>query len=643
MTRAMNWIGWLRLPYLILVVIYSMILVLSLTACQSTPDPASSTTTPYTHHAEPLALSPDGNSLWVVNPDANSVTQVDTRSNTFVRTLSVGDEPWAVAVTPSNRVVVMNRASGSLTLIDGSQVTQEVPVGAEPGGFALAPSGDIAYVTLSSEDAVAVVDLEQARVLEHLKVGRLPWRIAVHQSPTESPTLIVTHRLARLRPGGREGSNDGKHAWLSVIRDQQVQEVVITPYDFGFANVLEGITITNDIIFVAHQLNSPAGSRAPFQSVSGALSSLSLTRLQELPQRHIDTNASGFSTPVNFPRAVAVTADAQRAYLALAGTDAIMGIDLSQPTAPRLIGFWAVGKNPRGIVLSPDGTQAYVMNYLSRDVSVLDLSNTVQRPELARIQVSDEVLPDDMWRGKVFFNNANDPRLSSLGWVSCASCHVDGGVDGTSWHTPEGLRQTQPLWQLAGSAPFHASATRDEVQDFESDIEQFMGGVGLAPGAAAPLLGEPNSNRSTDLDALANFTLRGIRVPNATAGEPALVTQGRNLFVSAGCHTCHGGVNWTNSQLPNNRITDTLEVRDALRDVGTFNPNHDILGENGFDIPTLLGIHASAPYLHDGSAATLKDVFDNITHMGQQFDDGEVQALEAFLNNIDSTTSTLTE
>jgi hypothetical protein len=471
--------------------------------------------------------------------------------------------------------------------------------------------------------------------VERLAVGRLPWAVAVTECD-EGEEVVVTHRLARLRPGGEEARRDGKEGWLTVLGKG---ERVLAPYDFGFPNALEGLAAAGGRIFVSHLLNDPEEPRDVQRTVSGALSVLPLS---PGAGRRLHLNDADFSTPVNFPRAVAVTPDGKTAYLALAGTDAVMGIDLSQPERPSLLGFWPTGKNPRGVVLNREGTRAYVMNHLSRDVSVLNLEDTGVRPEIARIPVTLETLDPKLLRGKVLFNNANDPRISHLGWMSCASCHYDGGADGTTWLTPEGARQTMPLWNLEGTAPFHISATRDEIQDFEADIEGLMKGVGLAPGPAARLLGEPNGGKSSDLDALATFVLKGVRPPRAAKADEAASARGREVFNRVGCAKCHGGSAWTRSSLPG--LVGTLapdgasEVKEALHDVGTYNPELDILGKDGFDIPTLLGLHATAPYLHDGSAETLEEVLENARHVGSALGLEARRDLEAFLRGLDGET-----
>lgn len=589
--------------------------------------------------SSPLALAPDGKMLWVVNPDADSVTPLDTQTLTAGSPIPVGREPWSVAVAPSGGVVVMNRLDGSLSVLEDGRRT-DIYVGPEPGGVALSPDGTGAYVTVSSADEVAVVDLREQKVVERIAMGRMPWAIAVTGGSSDE-AVIITHRLARLRADGREATNDGKEAWLTILRDGEVTERVVAPYGFGYPNVLEGLAVAGDGVWVTHLLNRPELPRDFENTVSGALSATSVGARQGSTLR-LHLNDSDFSTPVNFPRAVAVTLDGQRAFLVLAGSDAVMGVDLAKSEQPELLGFWPTGTNPRGIVLNPEGNRAYVMNYLSRDVSVLDVADTVRRRELARIPVVQETLEPEMLRGKILFNNAADPRLSHLGWISCASCHPDGGADNTTWATPEGHRQTMPLWELEGTAPFHISATRDELQDFEEDIETLMRGIGLAPGPANPLLGEPNGGISADLDALARFVLTGIRVPRAAKADSAAIERGREVFARAACAECHGGPAWTRSSLPGPPGTlapnGEVEVEAALRDVGTYTPETDIFGEKGFDIPTLLGLHASAPYLHDGRAETLEQVLDNPRHTGVVLGRGAKAALTAFLAGLDGDT-----
>lgn len=583
----------LQLFLLLSCLLWFMVLLLS---CNGTKK-----TTPLLGEASkssPIALSVDGNSVWIVNPDANSVSELAIETQELVRVFEVGEEPWAVALSPQ-AVVVMNRASGSLSILEQS-IRTDIFVGAELGGLALSPTGHLAYVTVSSSDELAVVDLLAKSVLDRVSLGRLPWSVAVTNDGDEDDSdeqIIVSHKNARLKQGGFQAQNEGSEAWVSVLNasDLSITEHIISDYAFGFANILEGLAVQGKNVWLTHLLNSPELPRDFETTVSAGLSQISLEP-SESKVNKLHLNAAEFSTPINFPRALAVTKDQTRAYLVLSGTDALMGIDFSRPSA-KLIGFWPLGANPRGIVLSEDETKAYVMNYLSRDLSIVDLSNENQRLELARVKLVSETLSAEVLRGKVLFNNASDPRLSHLGWISCASCHPDGGTDNTTWVTPEGHRNTSPLWVLKDTAPYHASASRDELQDFEHDIETLMGGVGLAPQKVNALLLQPNTNTSADLDALASYLNEGIRVPKSTFNQNGL-KEGEEVFIRSGCHSCHSGKNWTNSQLsgelgtlaPEPSCFDLCSIQTGLHDVGSFNQSTDILGQDGFDIPTLLGL-----------------------------------------------------
>lgn len=628
---------------------FAALLALAVVACLggANPSPPSGPGTA-THRSGPIALSPDGHSLWVVNPDADSVTRLDTRTLQADPPLPVGREPWAVAVAPDGLVVVANRAAGSISLLRGGQ-RSDLAVGAEPSGLALSPDGRYAYLTLAGEPRLLRVDLASGQVVAEVALSGPASAVVVVQGEArgEGHRLLVAHLLARPLPGGGPHLNDGMQGVLSLIAADlvDVRELSVEPFAFGFANVLSGIDASARRAWVAHSLNAPQPPLRFNRTVSAAVSALPLDPLGAEPNVRLDLNDPTFSTPVNLPAAIALTADGLRAYLVLAGSDQLMGLALDDPASPRLLGFWPTGANPRGLTISADGRTAYVMNYLSRDVSVLDLSDPRNRTGGRRISVVHETLDPEQWLGKRLFHHAADPRMSTLGWISCASCHPGGGSDGTTWTLPEGPRQTAPLWRSSlRGPPFHASATRDELQDVQGDIEMLMRGLGFTSGASHPLLGAPNGGRSADLDALAAFVLEGIRVPAAPSSlDPAAVERGRLAYAAAGCAACHGGPGWTRNTLPGapGEVAGPSgeQVEAVLRDVGTYPPGQPGLGELGFKVPTLLGLHATAPYLHNGAAADLRDVLTNPAHAGV-LSETQVSDLVAFLLSIDETTPT---
>ena len=117
--------------------------------------------------------------------------------------------------------------------------------------------------------------------------------------------------------------------------------------------------------------------------------------------------------------------------------------------------------------------------------------------------------------GKQLFYDANDTRLARDAYMSCASCHNDGGHDGRVWDLTgmgEGLRNTINLrGPAAAHGRLHWTANFDEVQDFEGQIRALAGGTGLMSDAAFNTgtrnqpLGDPKAGVSADLDALAAY------------------------------------------------------------------------------------------------------------------------------------------
>ncbi|MEZ4621598.1 MAG: discoidin domain-containing protein [Caldilineaceae bacterium] len=308
-----------------------------------------------------------------------------------------------------------------------------------------------------------------------------------------------------------------------------------------------------------------------------------------------------------------------------------------------------VGRAPQGLALSADGSRLYVQNFMDRTVSVHDLSalyatGTLAAPQAALYNsVASESLPAQVLTGKQLFYDAKDSRLARDNYISCAACHNDGGQDGRVWDLSgfgEGLRNTIDLNGHAGQGPLHWSANFDEVQDFEGQIRALAGGTGLLSdadfNATSDPLGTTKAGRSADLDALAAYVNSLTTAPasphrNGDGTLTAAGTAGKTLFQSANCAQCHSGQPFTDSA-PN-----------AGHDIGTIKPSSgNRLGGplTALDTPTLRGLWNSAPYLHDGSAATLTDAVR--AHNGVTLGDSDLVQLVAYLQQLDPQESGVT-
>ena len=217
-------------------------------------------------------------------------------------------------------------------------------------------------------------------------------------------------------------------------------------------------------------------------------------------------------------------------------------------------------------------------------------------------------------QGKQFFYDARDTRLARDRYMSCATCHNDGGSDGRVWDLTglgEGLRNTITLRGRAGGPGLPALE------------QQLRRGAGLRrpdPHArgrhgpdgerriqrrhAQPAAGRPEGRRQRG-----PRCARGLRrVAHAFALEP-VSQRGRHadrrrqspasrVFQAKNCGTCHGGTAFTTSgaQQPWTTSARSSRQRQAPRRPA-----------DRHRLPTLRDVWATAPYLHDGSAATLGD------------------------------------
>ncbi len=278
-----------------------------------------------------------------------------------------------------------------------------------------------------------------------------------------------------------------------------------------------------------------------------------------------------------------------------------------------------VGRGPDALAV--DGGELWVSAPLSRSLAVFDLT----RPELPAPSRTVDLLPPggdpvpaEVLAGEIVFTSTADLRMSAGGYAACATCHPEGEADGRTWdftQRGEGLRNTTSLLGGAAVAPFHWSANFDEVQDFENDIRGAMGGAGFLAdedfAATADPLGAEKAGLSPELDALAAY-LASLDAPprsperDAAGALSAAAARGEGVFLdpAVGCADCH----------PPPAYTDSGFVGPAtplLHDVGTLGPGSGSrLGGPlpGLDTPTLRGVWATAPYLHDGSAPDLRAV-----------------------------------
>jgi hypothetical protein len=156
-------------------------------------------------------------------------------------------------------------------------------------------------------------------------------------------------------------------------------------------------------------------------------------------------------------------------------------VDVIDSVGKKELVRFQVGRAPQGLAVSGDGKTLYVNNFMDRTVSAIDLTPLINSglgtapPITTWSAVGAEKLAADVLDGKQLFYDARDPRMARDGYLSCATCHDDGGHDGRVWDFTslgEGLRNTIRLRGRGGikQGYLHWSANFDEGQDFEGQI-----------------------------------------------------------------------------------------------------------------------------------------------------------------------------
>ena len=521
-------------------------------------------------------LARKGNELWVVDRDGARLVILALDTGSELRTIALrrASAPTALVFAPDGRGYVSLYATGEVQVIeaDGSLGPRSVIT---PTARGLTWFDGKLYVTrFISGDAEGEVHVLDASNLAHLEVVHLPFDPG---PDTEATGRGVPNYVAEVQI-----APDGVTGFVASKKD----------------NIARGLARDG------RPLTFESRARTVVSRFAVATASAAVHRRLDLNDREL----------------VLTTLISPLADLLFVASHGVHRIDVFDLAKDERVSQFDVGLGPQAMALDPAGERLAVFNYLSRSVSYYDVAGLLQgtrnaAPELATITtVANEPLSPTVLAGKRIFHDAADHRMSRDSYLSCATCHFEGGHDGRTWdftQAGEGLRNTISLNGRAGvgHGRVHWTANFDELQDFENDIRGAFGGQGFLSDAdfattQDPLV-PPKAGRSAELDALAAYvaTLNHYepsphRAPDGSLGDEA--RRGRVVFNNAGCATCHGGPNFT----------------DLLRhDVGTIRPSSgqglgQPLAGVGFDTPTLRGLWDGAPYLHDGSAATLEQALE---------------------------------
>jgi YVTN family beta-propeller protein len=605
-----------------------------------------------------------GSRIWVVNADNNSVSAFDAATYAKITEITVGSQPRAIAVAPNGNLWVTNRGNWSVSVIDPASLsvirTITLARASQPYGIAFAPGSNLAYIALGATGNLVRYDATAYSNQGTLAVGQHARHVSVSG---DGSRVYVSRFITPPQPGESTAVVGGTVGDVPVGGEVVVASTV--PYlvertialrhsdleDFenqgsGVPNYLGPTTISPDgtQAWVPSKQDNigrgmlRSGEQLDFQNTVRAISSrIDLTTQLEDYGSRVDHDDSSLATAAVYDRHGVYLFVALETSQEVAVLDAHGGYERFRFDA---------GRAPQGLALSADGRTLYVNNFMDRTIGVFDLSPLVDEgrsevaPQAVLNAVATEALSAQVLRGKQLFYDARDPRLSRDRYMSCATCHNDGESDGRVWDLTgfgEGLRNTIALRGRAsmGHGFLHWTANFDELQDFEGQIRGLGGGTGLMAdadyfaGTRSQTLGDPKAGVSADLDALAAYvqslnTFAESPFRSGTSLTPEAAA-GKLVFQNSGCVSCHAGPGFTGSGAA------------TLVDVGTIKPTSGqrLNGPlTGLDIPTLRDVWATAPYLHDGSAPTLRDAIS--AHAGVTVSGVDLDNLAEYVRQIGS-------
>ncbi len=589
-------------------------------------------------HSGSIAIDDHGDRLFVVNPDADSVSVVDAGARKLVAEIALGDrpktsgagdylpaiEPRAIAISSdATTLYVTGERSGQLYVIDvaSARVKDEIEVGSEPIGLFISQDGASALVACSLDATVVRVYLAQMQVCGRVTTAAKPWGLAWSADAT---SLIVSHLLSGTVSTIDAAAMQAGPTWTVPETPPRGDRRLAHGQVRGAFDV--AVRPRTPEVWIAHMLLGIDTAQPELDFESTAFPALSLLNSDGAYQQTLTTDAQdipgidgAFADIVSGPHAIAFTHDGGTALMVDAASEDVMAIDAGAHAEAALLRPLP-GHQPEGIVISPDDTFAYVDERNTGDVVVVRIDRSgggvalsVDGAPIPRFAAKDP-MPAELRLGQHLFYSANSDEypITKNHWIACATCHLEGRSDAVTWRFAQGPRDTPSnAGGTLGTGFLFRTADRRDVEDYFRTINIEQGGA----------FDPANPEQAALLKALEGFVDHAIPLPVPPKTDAAMVAKGKAIFERSDvkCSTCHVGPRFTDSGSGNPKLD--LKGYVALYYVGTCvtEPYADVAHEDVdgdprracfFDTPSLNGVSDSAPYLHDGSAATLRDVLE---------------------------------
>lgn len=590
-------------PALILAGLIAILLCPAKTVrAQITPSPFAAAATNYLTPVE-AKFSRDGAKLYIVCEDDDSLLVLDVRTQRVVGKVKVGHKPKDVAVSPDEKTLyVSNEWSDTVSVIDAAtlQVRRTLATGWGPVGLTTDRAGKILYVANSIGNDVSVLDLTTDTQLKRLSATRSPHYVQLSRdgrrvyvsnllpylgSPDEAPvselTVIETQHqtvaeriqipgVLELRHIAEAPAAQGGYLLVPLMRPKNLNPLI---------QVANGWIVTHGIA-VIRPTKAPQGIPAHSQ--------VTQLLLDDVDEYYAGANGAAFTPDGRF----ALVTHSEAATVSIIDTTrlqqrlrSVLAADLPNrlDTAREIvIRRLPTESDPMSVLVSPDGRSAYVVNRLDDSLTVVDVPRFQVR---SRIDLGGPKEVSVLRHGEQLFHDA---EFCFQGQFACSTCHPDNHIDGVAWNleTPQLGRDrvaNRTLRGIAETAPY-------KWNGHNPDLETQCG-----PRIAKFLFHSEGLNAKQLADLVA--FIKSIPLsPNRHLAPDGQLTaaqeRGKRIFFQKACDTCHPAA--------------THYTAKTSSDVGTAS-KYDTSGL--FDIPQLERIYEKPPYLHNGEAKSLEEIW----------------------------------
>jgi YVTN family beta-propeller protein len=556
----------------------------------------------------PINIAENNGTLYVVAQDKDLLIEIDARTSKIKGEIKTGNHPHSVVIESiGKRAYVTNQWSDNVSVIDleSRKVISAIKTSGGPAGLCFSKDEEYLYVVNSYTSDISVISVNKLTEVNRISAGNNPTGAAL--SP--DGRVFITSRRANISSYG-----DTLESELTVLNDgsQRVMKRIMVES----AYMIENICFTPEGDLALFTLVRPKNLVPSIQVEQGfmmtyGLGVIELKNNDRITQLLIDEPNSYYSDPFD----IVISKNGKEAFISSSGVDRITVvsidsirklIDRSKPEMLRLLanypgisnkyvtGRIITGANPKGMVLSDDGSTLYVSEMLNDRITGIE-TRTHRIKETIELSVSGRITVAR--RGRRLLNSSGHTFQNQY---SCYTCHPDGHEDGLVYNMASkdmgrNVTNTQSLRDIAETAPFKWNGKNLTV--YRQDGIRF-----------STVLTRTEQFSYRDLDAIVSYIMTGIDYPpNLQYNADGILTEaqlrGKEIFErvsdKAGnpiqpnnrCVVCHPPPYYTNRQ---------------PADVNTLSKSDDSIL---FDTPHLNNIFASPPYLHDGRAATLEEIW----------------------------------